>query len=100
MKRQGEFLARHIAKFSEIIRDLNMPDPLPVDGVAAAAQGGHCGLLSGPKLLPTRSPQTAQRPCPGRPSRITDCATSDLNKPNPLPVDGMAPLPWPAFAGS
>ncbi len=43
VKRQGEFLARHIAKFSEIIRDLNMPDPLPVDGVAALPRAAVAG---------------------------------------------------------
>ena len=33
VRRQGEFLARHIAKFEEIVRDLNMPIPPPaVDG--------------------------------------------------------------------
>jgi hypothetical protein len=31
VKRQGEFLLRHIAKFDEIVRDLNRPLPLPAD---------------------------------------------------------------------
>lgn len=32
VRRQGEFLARHIAKFGEIVRDLSLPAPLPIDG--------------------------------------------------------------------
>ena len=45
VRRQGEFLARHIAKFDEIVRDLNMPAPLPIDGaplpVPRAALAGY-----------------------------------------------------------
>ena len=35
VKRQGEFLGRHITKFKEIVRDLNMPPPTPADGGVA-----------------------------------------------------------------
>ncbi|CAL5229382.1 g12696 [Coccomyxa viridis] len=36
VRRQGEFLGRHITKFKEIVRDLNMPPPTPAEGGVAA----------------------------------------------------------------
>lgn len=36
VRRQGEFLGRHITKFKEIVRDLAMPPPTPAEGGVAA----------------------------------------------------------------
>jgi hypothetical protein len=35
VRRQGEFLGRHITKFKEIVRDLNMRPPAPAEGGVA-----------------------------------------------------------------
>ena len=39
VRRHGEFLARHISKFEEIIRDLNAPAPAAAGAPPRAASG-------------------------------------------------------------